>query len=177
LLACFIYHVLWQCASCTACKHAVMLQTIQPHQQFVWDVSKWDWMTTHDIICCDQAEPHCNACIGTAEELPLQGAKLQQSFVSRPFLLLAGSVVAVTSSAHHPPNLQFTTQAASNSPGWVPLALEGSWPFDKVVEQALPKMHHQVLQVHIFVSCYSGNTLCSSCSAFQLLVVPRQFHK
>ena len=31
---------LWQCASCIACKHAVMLQTTQPHKQFVWDVSK-----------------------------------------------------------------------------------------------------------------------------------------
>ncbi|KAL0045655.1 hypothetical protein WJX82_000743 [Trebouxia sp. C0006] len=58
-----------------------------------------------------------------------------------------GSVVAVTSSICQPPNLQFTTQAASNSPVWVPLALEGSWPFDKAVERALPNMQHDVLKV------------------------------
>ena len=65
-------------------------------------------------------------------------------------MLLAGSVVAVTSSICQPPNLQFTTQAARNSPVWVPLALEGSWPFDKAVERALPNMQHDVLKVHFF---------------------------
>ena len=132
-------------------------------------------MTRRDIFVCDQAQPHFTACCGTTEQPPLRGAKLQQSCASQHLLVLAGSVVAVTSSAHQPPNLQFTTQAATNSPSWVPLALEGSWPFDKVVEQALPKMNHQVLKVHILVFPPALNTLCSSCSACQLLVLPRQF--
>jgi hypothetical protein len=107
----------------------------------------------------------------------LQEAKLKQSFAPLTFMLPAGLVVAVTSSLHQPPNLQFTAEAASKMPVWVPLALEGSWPFDKVVEQALPMMQHEVLKVHIFAFCCFGNTLCSSCSACQLLVVPRQIHK
>ena len=56
--------------------------------------------------------------------------------------------MAVTSSLHQPPSLQFTAEAASNSPVWVPLALEGSWPFDKVVEQAVPDVKHQIITVH-----------------------------
>ncbi len=91
-------------------------------------------------------------------------------------MLRAGSIVAVTSSLRQPPNLQFTTEAASNSPAWVPLALEGSWPFDKAVEQALPNMQHDILKVHIFVYCCSRNTLCSSCYACEVSVVPRQIH-
>ena len=63
-------------------------------------------------------------------------------------MVLAGSAVAVTSSLHQPPNLQFTAEASSSSPHWVSLALEGSWPYDKAVEQALPNIQHQVIKVH-----------------------------
>lgn len=180
-LACFVYHVLWPCASCTACKHAVMLQTRQPHRQLVWDFSKLGWVTGRDICCCDQVVPHsCHTSHTTTvmhaltEDLSLQGAKFKPSFATLIFTLLAGAVVAVTSSARQPPNLQILTQAASNNPVWVPLAFEGSWPFDKAVEQALPNMQHDILKVQTFVLCCSRKTLCSSCSVCQVSVVPRQ---
>ena len=146
-----------------ACKHAVIIAATNAAAQAVClrrqEAGLGDKASHH---WCDQAQPHFTACCGTTEQPPMRGAKLQQSCASQHLLLLTGSVVAVTSSAHQPPNLQFTTQAATNSPAWVPLALEGSWPFDKVVEQALPKMSHQVLKVHILVFHPALNTLCAA---------------
>lgn len=59
----------------------------------------------------------------------------------------AGAVVAVTSSLHKPASLQLSAETSLSSPHWVPLAFEGSWPYDKAVEEALPNITHQVLQV------------------------------
>ena len=60
----------------------------------------------------------------------------------------AGAVVAVTSSLHKPHSLQLRAPGAtSNSPSWVPLQLQGGWPYDKAVEEAVPNCVHQILQV------------------------------
>lgn len=65
-------------------------------------------------------------------------------------MLVAGAVVAVASSLHKPHSLQlWLPGAGDNSPDWVPLQLEGSWPYDKAVEEALPNCVHQILQVTI----------------------------
>lgn len=65
----------------------------------------------------------------------------------------AGSTVAVTSSLHRPASLQLSAGTSPSSPQWVPLAIEGSWPYDKAVEEALPDVTHQVLQVDLH-ACY-----------------------
>ena len=75
--------------------------------------------------------PHCHS------------AKLQQARL----MSSAGSTVAVTSSLHRPASLQLSAGTSLSSPRWLPLAIEGSYPYDKAVEEALPNVTHQILQV------------------------------
>lgn len=49
---------------------------------------------------------------------------------------------------HKPASLQLSADTSLSSVQWLHLALEGSWPYDKAVEEALPNITHQVLQVH-----------------------------
>ena len=70
----------------------------------------------------------------------------------------AGSTVAVTSSLHRPASLQLSAGTSLASPHWVPLAFEGSWPYEKAVEEALPNITHQVLQVFLH-ACHQSYKL------------------
>ena len=63
--------------------------------------------------------------------------------------MFAGTVVAVTSALHKPPSLQLTK--SGDKPQWMPLTMEGSWPYDKAVQQALPEIQHQVLEVSLLL--------------------------
>ena len=74
---------------------------------------------------------------------------------SGTLLANAGAVVAVTSSLHKPASLQLSAETSLSSIHWLPLALEGSWPYDKAVEEALPNITHQVLQVHQHALLYT----------------------
>ena len=79
--------------------------------------------------------------------------------------LITGSVVAVTSSLHKPASLHITTGASSDCPQWVPLTFEGSWPYDKAVEEALPNITHQVLQVSTCLHAQKFKLICKGASS------------